>query len=175
MIRCGMQTMYPFAASSSLRTAPLTSVMKQSRGQRNGATESQARWSGGWVRATELRGYVQKRTERARWQWGQINVSRQRPIGERAGSGGRSTSAGSGRLASALAMEADRRPHFVVACDRWRRRGGGGRSRCLDLNTTKASCGSDASVRSDGDNGALESLGAVRVTLDVDHGAAQSL
>jgi len=45
----------------------------------------------------------------------------------------------------------------------------------LDLNAAKGSRGSDASVRLDGDNGDLERLGAVRVALDVDHGAAQSL
>ncbi|CAD6242212.1 unnamed protein product [Miscanthus lutarioriparius] len=45
----------------------------------------------------------------------------------------------------------------------------------LDLNAAKGSRGSDASVRLDGDDGDLERLGAVRVALDVDHGAAQSL
>ncbi|OQU85793.1 hypothetical protein SORBI_3004G311200 [Sorghum bicolor] len=45
----------------------------------------------------------------------------------------------------------------------------------LDLNAAKALRGSDASARPDGDNGDLERLGAVRVAVDVDHGAAQSL
>jgi hypothetical protein len=94
---------------------------------------------------------------------------------EHASGGGRSASAGSSRLASALAVEADRRLHFTVACDRRRRRGGGGHSRCLDLNAAKASRGSDTSIRPDADNGALKSLGAVCVAVDIDHGAAQSL